>query len=208
MRTIIQLQRTIGINCCPLKELSLTDIIQKKKYAIYAYHGFKIKAAHARTTFLDQRVEELALAGEVETSLVLKQLKYLENVQQMHRRIKRTLGTFYGAGVSQTVVTDSLTGTTHTYNNKVDVEREILNVWPPCFYVLITLLFDNLRSYRHSVTQAIHLLVMLLLRVISLVPVRLISIHAFFFNVFTDQHTLLMTVLKLCLHPRITHSGG
>ena len=90
MCTIIRLQPSCRINAQPL-ELELADVYLQHMSMILNYRVFIKTAATARAIFQDARVEELALAGDAEASLVCKRVKNIEMSRSQHHRIKSML---------------------------------------------------------------------------------------------------------------------
>ena len=100
MRTIFRLQSSVGITGIPL-DYGLLSMYWQYKQVIFDYRKFRKNASTTRTTFQYERIEELALADNVEAYVVRKNIKNLETTRAQSRGIQSMLGSRRGTGVTQ-----------------------------------------------------------------------------------------------------------
>lgn len=77
MQPIIQLQSTCGIGG-QLLDPDLVSMYHQYKHVIFDYQTFRKTAITTRTILQDARIETLALANNLEASVVHKKVKHAE----------------------------------------------------------------------------------------------------------------------------------
>ena len=90
MRTIIHLHKKCNVGGRPLG-LEITKIYRQYKEQIYEYRSFRKTAATTRTTFQDQRIEELVLSGKTDELSVRKKIKNIQASYLQNKCTKFTL---------------------------------------------------------------------------------------------------------------------
>jgi len=78
MRIVIQLQKSCSIHGKTL-DLHIDDTYSTYKETIYSYRSFRKVAGTIRTTFQDNRIEELALAEKLRHRLLGNKLKIMKH---------------------------------------------------------------------------------------------------------------------------------
>jgi len=132
MRTIIRLQGRCGIAGRPL-ELDIEAMLAYYKEVIFTYRAFRVTAASTRTAFQDSRIEELALAGNLDAMAVRKKIKNTEESRSRNRRIQTMLKKNRGTGVTKVTKVNPDTDEIIELTDRKDVEREHLKHLPELF---------------------------------------------------------------------------
>ena len=91
MRTIIRLQAACKISGEPL-HFDTETILAKYKLVLIGYRQFRKTATTSRSTYLDQRIEDLTLTGNISAATVVANIKKREETRMIHHRLGNTLG--------------------------------------------------------------------------------------------------------------------
>jgi hypothetical protein len=108
-----------------MHEITLADIIAKKRAALKDYRSLKLSNHSLRKTYLEDLAEARAAAGNNSTATKIRQLQTNEHQRAMARRIRYIYGEFRNGGVTSVIAPDE-TGTLMEMTSKQDMEHAIM----------------------------------------------------------------------------------
>ena len=99
------------------------------------------KTADTTRSFLDQRIEDLTLSGNLTVMSVVSNLEKQEEFRMINQRLSNKFGTKYGDSVTRSTVIDTSTGEIRTWTKREMSKIQTCNICNHFYLVQMAHLF-------------------------------------------------------------------